>query len=445
MGGFIESILTGLVITQEAQAEPWVEYSVYGGMLTLILFFVVKAITAPKDRAERPAPPAPETRPSSKSDEDREAEARRLFEIPHVLMGEASQSGRPKVQILRTENDSTPSTSDVGGPGEVPPAVEPASAAENIGQEAPAGALVESAGKTLRDGLTRTRNGFVQKLGRLFGQAKVLDDDLLGDLEEALFTADIGVRTSQSLVEFIQASLSAKALQEPAQVWDALKGRIREILLTDAPRLDTSAAKPFVIMVVGVNGAGKTTTIGKLASLYGKQGKKVMLAAGDTFRAAAVEQLEVWGERAGADVVKGKSKQDPSSVIFEACARAGKEGYDVCIADTAGRLQAKQELMEELKKVHRVMNKALPGAPHEVWLVLDSTNGQNAISQAKEFTQAVDVSGLVLTKLDGTAKGGVVIGISDEMKLPVRYIGIGEKVEDLRTFEPNDFADALFS
>ncbi|MEZ4430832.1 MAG: signal recognition particle-docking protein FtsY [bacterium] len=272
-----------------------------------------------------------------------------------------------------------------------------------------------------------------------------MDDDLLGELEEALFTADIGVRTSQKLVDLVHDSLGKKDLQSPDRVWAAVKGRIREILHVDAPPLDLTRHKPFVIMVVGVNGAGKTTTIGKLARKYTDEGKKVLLAAGDTFRAAAVEQLEVWSERAGVAIVKGTSGQDPASVIFEAIKRAEREGYDVCIADTAGRLQARRELMDELAKIHRTAGRALDGAPHEVWLVLDATNGQNAISQAQVFTEAVDVTGLVLTKLDGTAKGGVVIGISDEMRLPVRYIGIGEKVADLRAFDPETFAEALFA
>ena len=197
-------------------------------------------------------------------------------------------------------------------------------------------------------------------------------------------------------------------------------------------------------MVVGVNGAGKTTSIGKLAHHYANAGKRVLLAAGDTFRAAAVEQLQEWGGRVGADTVHGVEGQDPSSVIFDACKRAQDEGYDVIIADTAGRLQARVELMDELAKVYRVIGKALPGAPHEVWLVLDATNGQNAISQAKIFTERVSVSGVILTKLDGTAKGGVIIGIKDEMKLPIRYIGVGERAIDLQPFEAQRFTEALF-
>lgn len=306
-------------------------------------------------------------------------------------------------------------------------------------------AQAEVAGKTLREGLARTNEGFVKKLGKIFGGAKALDDDLLGDIEEALFTADIGVRTSQDLVQGIYDDMSKRALKDPAKVWKALKGRIAAILEKDFAPLDLEAQHPTVIMVVGVNGAGKTTSIGKLAKRYTDAGKKVLLAAGDTFRAAAVEQLEIWGQRAGVEVVKGKPQQDPSSVLFDAAKQAREGGYDLLIADTAGRLQARKELMEELAKIHRVMGKAMPGAPHEVWLVLDATNGQNAISQAKIFTEMVDVTGIVLTKLDGTAKGGVVIGISDEMQLPVRFIGIGEKVGDLRPFEAGAFVEALFA
>ncbi|MFN3198086.1 MAG: signal recognition particle-docking protein FtsY [Bradymonadia bacterium] len=311
--------------------------------------------------------------------------------------------------------------------------------------KAPAEAPVEAAGKTLKEGLTRTREGFVGKLGKLFSRAKTLDDDLLGDIEEALFTADIGVKTSQRLVEIVHEELKGNALQDPQAVWSTLKGKIAEILKVDATPVDLDAAKPFVIMVVGVNGAGKTTSIGKLARRFSDEGRSVMLAAGDTFRAAAVEQLQAWGERANVPVIRGEDGQDPASVAFDACKQANEAGADVLIVDTAGRLQAKKALMDELGKVHRVMNKAIPGAPHEVWLVLDSTNGQNAISQAREFTSVVDVTGIVLTKLDGTAKGGVVIGITDEMNLPVRYIGIGEKAEDLRPFDAAAFTEALLS
>ena len=390
-----------------------------------------------------PRPPeGPKLDQAPKTKEEIETEARRVFEIPKVLVGESDAGeSRHHVQITRTA-DAGPTTKSAPAPE---PSAGDAESAPSKTPAKPKPPKVERAGKTLREGLARTHEGFVDKLGKLFGKAKTIDDDLLGDLEEALFTADIGVRTSQKLVDLVHEGLSKKALSKPDKVWAYLKDRITEMLVVDSAPLDLGRAKPLVIMVVGVNGAGKTTTIGKLARKYTDEGKKVLLAAGDTFRAAAVEQLEVWAERAGVPVVRGRDQQDPSSVIFEACQRADEEGFDVCIADTAGRLQAKKELMDELGKVHRVIGKAIPGAPHEVWLVLDATNGQNAISQAKEFTQTVDVSGLVLTKLDGTAKGGVVIGISDQMALPVRYIGIGETVDDLRAFEPAAFAEALFA
>lgn len=319
----------------------------------------------------------------------------------------------------------------------------PPSAVKKATSAQPAPQL-EASGRTLREGLARTHDGFIKRLGAALGGAKSIDDALLGQIEEILFTADIGVRTSQKLVEGLQEALSKQALKQPDKVFAYLKEEMAQLLVSQGQPLQLDAHKPLVILVVGVNGAGKTTSIGKLASRFKSEGKSVLLAAADTFRAAAVEQLMVWGERAGVEVVRGKEGQDPSSVVFEAIERASREGYDICIADTAGRLQAKKELMDELAKVSRVAHKALPGAPHEVWLVLDATNGQNAISQAKLFTEAAPVTGIVLTKLDGTAKGGVVIGISDEMKIPVRFIGIGEKVEDLRPFDAEAFTEALF-
>ncbi len=259
-----------------------------------------------------------------------------------------------------------------------------------------------------------------------------------------LLTADIGVRTSQRLLEEIRTSLSRKELKDPDAVWAFLRQRSTQILTLDAPPLTFDGAKPFVLLVIGVNGSGKTTTIGKLAAQLVADGKKVLLAAGDTFRAAATEQLEIWANRVGATLVRGKEGADPSSVIFEGVKRATNEGFDVVIADTAGRLHTKTDLMEELQKVRRVLGKAGPGAPHETFLVIDSTSGQNAIAQAQIFTQAMAVSGIVLTKLDGTAKGGVILGIADQLQIPVRYIGIGERVEDLREFDPEAFVEALY-
>jgi fused signal recognition particle receptor len=263
-------------------------------------------------------------------------------------------------------------------------------------------------------------------------------------LEEVLFSADIGVKTATELLDFARAKVKSKDLADPDKLKAAMRQEVRRIVNVPGKAPDAGAHKPFVVMVVGVNGSGKTTTIGKLAAQLTGQGKKVLLAAGDTFRAAATEQLEVWGERAKAPVVKGKEGSDPGAVLFDALKKAQAEGYDVLLADTAGRLHTKAPLMEELKRVRRVMDKALPGSPHDILLVLDSTNGQNAIAQAREFNNALGVQGLVLTKLDGTAKGGVVIGICDELKVPVRYVGIGEAVGDLKPFEPEEFVKALF-
>jgi fused signal recognition particle receptor len=298
----------------------------------------------------------------------------------------------------------------------------------------------------LAPGLARTRSsGFIARLGEVFSGRKELDPSVVDEIEKVLLTADIGVKTSQKLLEEIRSSLSRRELKDPDAVWAFLRRRSAEMLSLPAPELDFSSAKPFVLLVIGVNGSGKTTTIGKLAAKLAGDGKKVMLAAGDTFRAAAAEQLEIWAGRTGAAIVRGKEGVDPSSVIFDGVKRAATEGFDVAIADTAGRLHTKVDLMQELQKVRRTVGKAAPGAPHETWLVIDSTSGQNAIAQAQIFTEAMAVSGIVLTKLDGTAKGGVILGIADQLKIPVRYVGIGERVEDLRAFDPEEFVEALFA
>ncbi len=300
--------------------------------------------------------------------------------------------------------------------------------------------------KALKEGLEKTRGGFISRIGSLLGK-KQIDAGLIDQLEEILFTADIGAKTSSKLFEAVRSSLSRNELKDADAVWTVIRKESEHILAeaqTLGGKVDLGRAKPFVLLTIGVNGAGKTTTIGKLAAKWAGAGKKVLLAAGDTFRAAATEQLEIWGQRAGAPVVKGKEGGDPSSVIFDAIKRGEAEGYDIVIADTAGRLHTKTNLMEELQKVRRVVQKAMPSAPHETFLVLDATNGQNAIAQAVMFKQAMDITGIVLTKLDGTAKGGVILGICDELKVPVRFVGIGEKVDDLREFDPKEFVDALY-
>ncbi len=322
---------------------------------------------------------------------------------------------------------------------------EAAEAAQRAAAEAEREKLRAEAGKTLAQGLDKTRSqGFMARLNGLFGQSRQVDESVLGELEEILFTADIGVRTASNLVELAREKLKRNELSNPERMKALIREEVARIVELPVPRSLEGGGPPHVVMVVGVNGAGKTTTIGKLAAQLTGAGKKVVLAAGDTFRAAATEQLDVWAERAKAELVKGEEGTDPSAVIFDAVKKARETGADVVIADTAGRLHTKAPLMEELKKVKRVMSKALEGAPHEVLLVLDSTNGQNAIQQAKQFQEAVGVTAIALTKLDGTAKGGVIIGICDELKIPVVWVGVGEKIADLRRFEPREFVKALF-
>ncbi len=296
----------------------------------------------------------------------------------------------------------------------------------------------------LKEGLAKTHFQLMSKIDELLAGRTTVDDELIENLEEALILSDIGVATTQRVIEHIQDSVARKELQDPAQIKYYLKREIQEILKESEKQVNIEREKPFVILVIGVNGTGKTTTIGKLASQYKAQGKEVMLVAGDTFRAAAIEQLEIWGERAGCEVVKHASGADPSAVMFDAVRAAKSREVDVVIADTAGRLHTKKNLMEELKKMVRILSRELPGAPHETLMVIDATTGQNAISQAQLFHEGVGISGLVLTKLDGTAKGGIIVGITHDLKIPVTYIGIGERIEDLREFHAKEFVEALF-
>uniref|UniRef100_A0A831UCQ2 Signal recognition particle receptor FtsY n=1 Tax=Geobacter metallireducens TaxID=28232 RepID=A0A831UCQ2_GEOME len=296
----------------------------------------------------------------------------------------------------------------------------------------------------LRQGLSKTRDSFVGKIDRLVLGKKEIDADTLEELEEILITADIGVQTTVELIRTLEERLSRNELKDGAALREALKEEILKRLSRDVSPLSVDSASPFVIMVIGVNGVGKTTTIGKLAARFSREGKKVVLAAGDTFRAAAAEQLEIWGERVGCDVVRHKEGADPSAVVFDGIKAAVARRADILIVDTAGRLHTKVNLMEELKKVRRIMGREIPGAPHETLLVLDAATGQNAISQAKLFKETAEVTGIALTKLDGTAKGGIVVAICNEFRIPVRYIGVGEGVDDLRDFDPVEFVDALF-
>jgi fused signal recognition particle receptor len=298
----------------------------------------------------------------------------------------------------------------------------------------------------LKAGLLKTRKGFLRSLDEALLGKKSLDEGVITKLEEVLVRADIGVKTAYFLLDSVTERVKRRELDNPQAVIDHLRDLIRDRLLeVEAPLRVGYQSEPFVIMVIGVNGSGKTTTIAKIAARHQAAGRKVLLAAGDTFRAAAVEQLEIWADRIGCRVVKGKEKADPSSVAYEALEIAQNEDYDVVLVDTAGRLHTRVPLMEELKKVRRTLAKKIPNAPHETLLVIDASMGQNAILQTRTFNEAAPVTGVVLTKLDGTAKGGVVIGISDELKIPVRYIGVGEKIDDLREFRARDFAEALFS
>ncbi len=297
----------------------------------------------------------------------------------------------------------------------------------------------------MRKGLSKTRSGFTGRLDQLMFGKKEINEDILEDLEEILFTSDMGVATTQELIEILASGVARKELDKPEKLKGALKKHIRSFLeVPDVEHKVPNPQEPRVIMVIGVNGVGKTTTIGKIAKRFKEERKKVMLVAADTFRAAAIEQLEIWGERVGVSVVKQQQGSDPSAVVYDAVDSARAREIDVVLIDTAGRLHTKTNLMDELQKVSRVAGKSLPGAPHEVWLVLDATTGQNAISQAEMFHGAVGITGIILTKLDGTAKGGIVVGISHQLKLPILFIGIGEKLDDLRPFDPAEFVNALF-
>ena len=295
----------------------------------------------------------------------------------------------------------------------------------------------------LREGLSKTKEGFVAKIENLMGSGKKINDELFEELEELLIQADVGVNTAVILVEDLRKRTRERKIEDASELKSVFKEIIAEIMGSEEYGLRLKN-NPAVIVIVGVNGVGKTTTIGKLAYNLRQEGKKVILAAGDTFRAAAIDQLEIWGSRVGCELIKHKENADPAAVVFDAIQAAKARKSDVVIVDTAGRLHTKINLMEELKKVFRVISREIPEAPDEVLLVLDATTGQNAISQAKIFAEATGITGIVLTKLDGTAKGGVVIGIKSELNIPVKYVGVGEKIEDLREFNPTEFVEALF-
>jgi fused signal recognition particle receptor len=352
-------------------------------------------------------------------------------------------------EIFEADEDEAPVDFEETAPEDALDETEdPAETAEEVEtseKSAPETAPAPRAGfmSRLRSGLSKTRDFLNTDIEDLFSGKRKIDDDLLEELEELLITADLGVQTTMGLIENI--SRKASKIASPEDLKAILKEEI--LAIVDAAPAEENIdppPQPKVIMIVGVNGVGKTTTIGKLAARYGREGKKVLIAASDTFRAAAIEQLSIWAERAGAEIVKHKDQADPAAVAFDAVSAAMARHADIVLVDTAGRLHTKVNLMEELKKIKRSLAKKCPEAPHETLLVLDATTGQNALSQATLFDEAIELSALALTKLDGTAKGGIVVSICSTLKIPLKYIGVGEQIEDLQEFDPKQFVDALF-
>ena len=307
----------------------------------------------------------------------------------------------------------------------------------------------EEISEKYKEGMSKTRSSFSSKINDLIARYRKVDEEFFEELEEVLITADVGVNTVMDLIDELEMEVKRRNIKDTAEVKEVISEKLVEIYYGDDEEeitdLNIQEGELTVILVVGVNGVGKTTSIGKLAHQFKEQGKKVLLAAGDTFRAGAIEQLEVWGERSGVDVIKQQEGSDPAAVIFDGIQAAKSRNADILICDTAGRLQNKVNLMNELAKVKRVIEREVPGAPHEVLLVLDATTGQNALSQAKTFSESTDVTGIILTKLDGTAKGGIVLAIRHELNIPVKFVGLGEGIEDLRKFDPHAFVYGLFA
>ena len=389
-------------------------------------------VSAPSESlAEEPPKPAPE----------------RENEPTEVLAQEQSPEpvSKEDVQPTGVDEEVTPAPIMDTVPEPEP---EPEPAAKPALQENPVSEKGEKKGwfARIKSGLGKTRANLTDGLADLFLGKKHIDDELLEDLETQLLMADVGIEATSEIIERLEARVSRKELNNPEALYRGLQEELAALLApVSAPlSFEKESDGPFVILVVGVNGVGKTTTIGKLTQRFQREGKSVMLAAGDTFRAAAVEQLKVWGERNSVPVIAQHTGADSASVIYDAVAAAKSRGVDVLIADTAGRLHNKSHLMEELKKVHRVMQKLDDTAPHEVMLVLDAGTGQNAISQATTFNEAVPISGITLTKLDGTAKGGIIFALAKQLETPIRFIGVGEGLDDLRPFNANDFVNALF-
>ncbi len=406
-----------------------------GSSLLVLLIYIVMLLALPGEeaeiapRVEEPLPPAPEKDeiPPSKTEQEMPLPEKPEEELPSP---EPEEAELPPHKPAETEL-----------PAPKPEEAElPLPKPEEIELVPPEGWLPR-----LRDGLGKTKDKLTRELAGILSRGKV-DDEMLEELEEALITSDLGVKTSQDLLQRLEEAMKSERLETPDQVREWLKKEMLSILerVEEPLVVPPDHAGPFVIMVTGVNGTGKTTTIGKLAMRFRQEGRSVLLGAADTFRAAAIEQLEIWGERAGSKVIKHREGADPSAVMFDTIKAAQARDVDVVIADTAGRLHTKKNLMDELVKAKRITARELAGAPHEVLLALDATTGQNALQQAKTFHQALDVTGLVLTKLDGTAKGGIIVAVSDEFEIPIRFIGVGERIYDLQPFKAGEFVEALF-
>ena len=400
--------------------------------LVVLAVVVFATLARGKGASQLQAPPGSRPLPGARS----QPPAKRPTDRPVPGDAERQASTAPAAGADARGGSARPA-----GPSGSPAAPEAAKASA-----APAGASSPPAKRDvagLRKGLAASRGGFVAKLSAIFQGKKEIDPAILLQVEEVMLASDVGPKTTQAILARLRESLDRNELHDSDAIWAALRAEAVRILGIGGGPVRLSA-KPTVVLMVGVNGVGKTTTIGKLATRYNAAGKKVVLAAGDTFRAAAVQQLEIWGKRVESEVVRGKEGADPGAVAFDATNRAKDSGADLLFIDTAGRLHTKAPLMDEIKKVRKTIGKALDGAPHETFLVLDATTGQNALQQAALFKEALDLTGIVLTKLDGTAKGGIVLGICDELGVPVRYVGLGERAEDLREFHAEEFVEALF-
>ncbi|NVK01634.1 MAG: signal recognition particle-docking protein FtsY [Oceanospirillaceae bacterium] len=430
---------------------PWI----IGGVVFLIMLFIWQLLKSEK----------PEVTADAQSDEQKQVAAEEPSEPAAAPVESVEAKAEPET-VSAKEADTAPAEVPAEPVAEFEAEVAPVkeepsvSASDNDASEQEGESVAQTQPESetvsepepqksffdrVRSGLTRTKQGLTQQINSLFAGSPEIDEDLIEEIETLLLMADVGVEATTSIISQLEDRINEEKLDSGEAVQAALREILADLLVgVEQPLELQSDKKPTVILMVGVNGVGKTTTIGKLAKRYQSEGKKVMLAAGDTFRAAAVEQLQVWGERNKVPVVAQHTGADSASVLFDALQSAQAKGVDVLIADTAGRLQNKDNLMQELQKVVRVMQKIDPSAPHEVMLVLDAGTGQNAVSQARLFGEAVGVTGISLTKLDGTAKGGIIFAIAKQFGLPIRFIGVGEQIDDLRPFEAKAFVDALF-